>query len=206
MGVCVDAAPRPGSSGADSERGAGAGPGAAGAVARLACVGPQQDLVLGRDPFPARPPGGVRADVVSRRWIDTLDRSRRPRPRTVLFDRALRFITPERVELRTGTEPILLACSDNGPQMTSKATREFFAALAVAQRLGRPRTPTDQAWIEIGHVENPQLPRPGRPRNRAATRPPRLQHHPPPRRHRICHPQRRAHRPRNRSAKSASRA
>ena len=58
-------------------------------------------------------------------------------------------------------QPILLACSDNGPQMTSTATREFFAALAVAQRLGRPRTPTDQAWIEslFGHVkaENPQL-------------------------------------------------
>jgi len=40
-----------------------------------------------------------------------------------------------------------LACSDNGPQMTSDATREFFAGLAIAQRLGRPHTPTDQAWI-----------------------------------------------------------
>lgn len=45
--------------------------------------------------------------------------------------------------------------------MTSHATREFFAALAIAQRLGRPATPTDQAWIEslFGHVktENPHL-------------------------------------------------
>ena len=39
--------------------------------------------------------------------------------------------------------------------MTSRATREFFAALAVAQRLGRPGAPTDQAWIEslFGHVK-----------------------------------------------------
>ena len=41
------------------------------------------------------------------------------------------------------------------------ATRDLFAALAVAQRLGRPRTPTDQAWIEslFGHLkaENPHL-------------------------------------------------
>ena len=43
----------------------------------------------------------------------------------------------------------------NGPQMTSEATREFFAALAVAQRPRRPGVPTDQAWIEslFGHVK-----------------------------------------------------
>ena len=45
--------------------------------------------------------------------------------------------------------------------MTSNATCDLFAALAVAQRLGRPRTPTDQAWIEslFGHTkaENPHL-------------------------------------------------
>ena len=171
MGLSVDAAPCPGSSGADSARGAGAGPGASGAVARLACVGPQQDLVLGRDPFPrARRVAFAIVDVVSRRWIDTLvsieETSTQVR---VIFDSALaaegltELITPERVELfeQDPTQPILLACSDNGPQMTSKATREFFAALAVAQRLGRPRTPTDQAWIEslFGHVkaENPHL-------------------------------------------------
>ena len=71
-------------------------------------------------------------DVVSRRWIDTLvsieETSTQVR---VIFDRALaaegltELITPERVELfeQDPTEPILLACSDNGPQMTSKATR-----------------------------------------------------------------------------------
>ena len=45
--------------------------------------------------------------------------------------------------------------------MTSKATCDLFAGLAVAQRPRRPRTPTDQAWIEslFGHVkaENPHL-------------------------------------------------
>ena len=109
-------------------------------------------------------------DVVSRRWIDTLvsieETSTQVR---VLFDGALgaegltELITPERVEAfaNNDSEPILLAASDNGPQMTSRATREFFAALAVAQRLGRPGAPTDQAWIEslFGHIktENPHL-------------------------------------------------
>jgi putative transposase len=51
--------------------------------------------------------------------------------------------------------PILLAVSDNGPQMTSGSTREFMAMCAIAQHFGRPGTPTDQAWIEslFGHVK-----------------------------------------------------
>lgn len=51
--------------------------------------------------------------------------------------------------------PILLAVSDNGPQMTSGSTREFLALCAIAQHFGRPHTPTDQAWIEtlFGHVK-----------------------------------------------------
>jgi transposase InsO family protein len=57
--------------------------------------------------------------------------------------------------------PVLLAVSDNGPQMTSGSTREFMAMCAIAQHFGRPGTPTDQAWIEtlFGHVkaENPHL-------------------------------------------------
>ena len=44
--------------------------------------------------------------------------------------------------------PVLLAVSDNGPQMTSGSTREFMAMRAIAQHFGRPGTPTDQAWIE----------------------------------------------------------
>ena len=51
--------------------------------------------------------------------------------------------------------PILLAVSDNGPQMTSGSTREFMALHAIGQHFGRPGTPTDQAWIEtlFGHVK-----------------------------------------------------
>jgi putative transposase len=53
------------------------------------------------------------------------------------------------------SRPILLAVSDNGPQMTSGSTREFMALCAIAQHFGRPGTPTDQAWIEslFGHVK-----------------------------------------------------
>jgi transposase InsO family protein len=51
--------------------------------------------------------------------------------------------------------PILLAVSDNGPQMTSGSTREFMALHAIARHFGRPGTPTDQAPIEsfFGHVK-----------------------------------------------------
>lgn len=59
------------------------------------------------------------------------------------------------------TRPILLAVSDNGPQMTSGSTREFLAMCAIAQHFGRPGTPTDQAWIESLNgtikMENPHL-------------------------------------------------
>ena len=37
--------------------------------------------------------------------------------------------------------PILLAVSDNGPQMRSGSTREFMAMCAIAQHFGRPGTP-----------------------------------------------------------------
>jgi transposase InsO family protein len=53
------------------------------------------------------------------------------------------------------SRPVLLALSDNGPQMTSGSTREFMALCAIHQHFGRPGTPTDQAWIEslFGHVK-----------------------------------------------------
>ena len=53
------------------------------------------------------------------------------------------------------SRPVLLAVSDNGPQMTSGSTREFMALCAIAQHFGRPGTPTDQAWIEsmFGHLK-----------------------------------------------------
>jgi transposase InsO family protein len=51
--------------------------------------------------------------------------------------------------------PVLLAVSDNGPQMTSGSTREFLAMCAIAQHFGRPGTPQDRAWIEslFSHVK-----------------------------------------------------
>jgi transposase InsO family protein len=103
-------------------------------------------------------------DLVSRRWIDTLVSVEETSTQVqVIFERALLaeglvdLITPERLELPLDdpARPILLAVSDNGPQMTSDATKAFMAAMAVAQRYGRPRTPTDQALIEtlFGHVK-----------------------------------------------------
>lgn len=54
-----------------------------------------------------------------------------------------------------GHTPLLLAISDNGPQMRSHSTREFLAGVAIAAQFGRPGVPQDQAWIEtlFGHVK-----------------------------------------------------
>ena len=64
---------------------------------------------------------------------------------------------PEEIEpaIGDGQVPLLLAVSDNGPQMRSHSTREFLAGVHIAQHFGRPHTPTDQAWIEtlFGHVK-----------------------------------------------------
>ncbi|MGH3379400.1 MAG: transposase [Actinoallomurus sp.] len=51
--------------------------------------------------------------------------------------------------------PVLLAISDNGPQMTSTATAVFMAGARIAQHFGRPSTPNDQAWVEsfFGHLK-----------------------------------------------------
>lgn len=57
--------------------------------------------------------------------------------------------------------PMLLAVSDNGPQMRATKTAEFMAIARIAQHFGRPGTPNDQAWIEsfFGHLktEHPHL-------------------------------------------------
>ena len=103
-------------------------------------------------------------DLVSRKWIDTLISVEETSTQVkVIFEHALEIeglielVTPERLDLAADdpTRPILLAVSDNGPQMTSNATREFMALMAVTQHHGRPHTPTDQAWIEtlFGHVK-----------------------------------------------------
>lgn len=96
-------------------------------------------------------------DVVSRYWIDTLISVEETSSQVkVLFAQALQdqglldLLTPERIDLPAENphRPILLASSDNGPQMRSDSTREFMALVAIAQHFGRPHTPTDQAFIE----------------------------------------------------------
>lgn len=103
-------------------------------------------------------------DMVSRRWIDTLVSPEETSTQVVvIFERALEaeglleLLTDARLDLAVDdpARPILLAVSDNGPQMTSADTRAFMTLLAIAQHHGRPHTPTDQAWIEsfFGHIK-----------------------------------------------------
>ena len=51
--------------------------------------------------------------------------------------------------------PVLVAWSDNGPEMTATDTRAFMAIMTIIQHHGRPGTPTDQAHIEsfFSHVK-----------------------------------------------------
>lgn len=118
-------------------------------------------------------------DVVSRKWITTLVCAEESSVQvevaftaalaaenlldtadtraTVALRQALLDGDRDRVGRLTegGIVPLLLAISDNGPQMRSHSTREFLAGVAIAQQFGRPHTPEDQAWIEtlFGHVK-----------------------------------------------------
>ena len=65
------------------------------------------------------------------------------------------------------------------------ARRNGLDTIAATPTSARSRAAASAAGWAPGSIK-PRTPRPGRPRDRAATRPPRLQHHPPPRRHRIC--------------------
>jgi transposase InsO family protein len=105
-------------------------------------------------------------DVVSRKWLRTLVTTEESATQVeVLFTAALGDEGLwERIEARHAGSPldgddpdvpILLAMSDNGPQMRAGSTREFLAMCSIVARFGRPGTPTDQAWIEtlFGHVK-----------------------------------------------------
>ena len=112
-------------------------------------------------------------DVVSRKWIATLHCAEATSTQVkVLFLNALdseglldglewRLDHPRDVDLSAPAAPVLLAVSDNGPEMRSDETRAFMALVTIGQHFGRPSAPTDQAWIETlwGHVkaENPHL-------------------------------------------------
>ena len=106
-------------------------------------------------------------DVVTRKWLATLVTAEETATQVeAVFTQALdtEGLWPA-VEARQAQrarhgddgdeEPILLAMSDNGPQMRAGTTREFLALCSIAARFGRPGTPTDQAWIEtlFGHIK-----------------------------------------------------
>ena len=109
-------------------------------------------------------------DVVTRKWLAThLTAEETATQVEVVFTQALdtEGLWPA-VEARqaqrarrgddsddSDQQPILLAMSDNGPQMRAGTTREFLALCCIAARFGRPGTPTDQAWIEtlFGHIK-----------------------------------------------------
>jgi transposase InsO family protein len=110
-------------------------------------------------------------DVVSRKWLSTVVSAEETSTQVeVAFTRALveddkeyLLDAPLLDELAHGVVPdnderlpVLLAVSDNGPQMTSKATAVFMAGARIAQHFGRPGTPNDQAWIEsfFGHLKS----------------------------------------------------
>ncbi len=115
-------------------------------------------------------------DVVSRRWLSTLVSAEETSTQieaaflAALDEEQLAQRIDARLlaQLRAGQVspseidgpeadgvPVLIAMSDNGPQMRSHSTKQFMAACAIMQRFGRPGTPTDQAWIEslFGHVK-----------------------------------------------------
>jgi len=109
--------------------------------------------------------------VVSRYWLSTVVSAEETSTQVqVAFTRALcadgkdHLLEDQHLlaELAGGTVPegddlpVLLAVSDNGPQMTSATTATFMAGARIAQHFGRPGTPNDQAWIEslFGHVKN----------------------------------------------------
>ncbi len=180
--------------------------------------------------------GGVAVavmDVVSRRWLTTLVSAEETSTQVeVAFTDALRAEGLDSrldawllVQLRAGTVapaaldgpesdgvPVLIAMSDNGPQMRSHSTREFMAACAIMQRFGRPGTPTDQAWIEslFGHIKTewPHLEKirdPGELVLELDRGPPAVQHRAAACWDRLRHPRRRAPRTRRRDPPSPPR-
>lgn len=102
-------------------------------------------------------------DLVSRYWITTLVSAEETSEQVTaaytlaLEDQGLLGEAERRMIAPNSDEqlPILLAVSDNGPQMTSGTTREWLALHSLAWHTGRPGTPTDQAHIEtlFGHVK-----------------------------------------------------
>ena len=103
-------------------------------------------------------------DLVSRKWISDVTSSEETYTQVQLafelglkaeglWDQALTLakqqgLSHPDMEGENETIPLLLAVSDNGPQMRHGKTRAFMATVAIAQHFGRPSTPEDQGWIE----------------------------------------------------------
>ena len=101
-------------------------------------------------------------DVVSRYWIAYLSTTEQTSTQVqLLFTDALDDQGLLGVDGRPlardgdGEGPVLVAWSDNGPEMTAGDTRTFMALMAITQHHGRPGTPTDQAHVEsfFGHLK-----------------------------------------------------
>lgn len=102
-------------------------------------------------------------DVVSRYWLATVVSHEESSTQVeVAFSRALVADGKEHLldqqllaELSSGVVPdrndvgddlpVLLAISDNGPQMTSRATAAFMASVRIGQHFGRPGTPNESS-------------------------------------------------------------
>jgi putative transposase len=99
-------------------------------------------------------------DVVTRYWIAyLLSVEQTATQAELLFTSALedqQLLGPDGLPLRDdGDGPILVACSDNGAEMTAIDTRAFMALMTIVTHYGRPGSPTDQAHVEsfFGHLK-----------------------------------------------------
>lgn len=92
-------------------------------------------------------------DLVTRKWLATIVSAAQTSTQVQvvftdaleaegLLDEALERGAAGLIDPATDDErrPILLAVSDNGPQMTSGSTRELMVTCAIAQHFGRPGT------------------------------------------------------------------
>jgi hypothetical protein len=158
VGVAGQCASRAGAPGPAVAAAAAAGTVGPQAVPGLGGVCPQLDLDLRHDPLPLRRGGrDVVEDLVSRKWLAEIVSVEETSTQVqVVFTDALEregllALVGARqdglVDLTVDdpARPVLLALSDNSPQMTSGSTREFMALCAIHQHFGRPGTPTDQA-------------------------------------------------------------
>jgi putative transposase len=99
-------------------------------------------------------------DVVTRYWIAyLLSIEQTATQAQLLFTQALEdqgLLGPDGIPIGGDDDgPILVACSDNGAEMTAIDTRQFMALMTIQAHYGRPGTPTDQAHVEsfFGHLK-----------------------------------------------------